>query len=94
MQLRAHGEVHGWTTWLDGGRYASSCTARRGLAKGQTAIFYDGGADLGSTTIGGAPVSVADLRPDCARRPLRAYASPNRWRFNSGGRVDSGHDPV
>ena len=22
------------------------------------------------------------------------YASPNLWRFNSGGRVDSGHDPV
>ena len=28
------------------------------------------------------------------KRSLRAYASPNLWRFNSGGRVDSGHDAV
>jgi hypothetical protein len=26
--------------------------------------------------------------------PAQAQASPNRWRFSSGGRVDSGHDVV
>jgi tRNA-specific 2-thiouridylase len=52
VQLRAHGEVHACTAWLD----ADEMRIRlhhpaRGVAKGQAAVLYDGDTVLGSATI-------------------------------------------
>jgi tRNA-uridine 2-sulfurtransferase len=54
-QLRAHGEVHPCTAWLD----ADELRIRlhhpaRGVAKGQAAVLYAADAVLGSATISGA----------------------------------------
>jgi tRNA-specific 2-thiouridylase len=53
VQLRAHGEVHPCTAWLEGDvlRIRLHHPAR-GVAKGQAAVLYDGDAVLGSATIG------------------------------------------
>jgi tRNA-specific 2-thiouridylase len=52
VQLRAHGEVHACTAWLDGGEVRISLRhPARGVAKGQAAVLYDGTAVLGSGTI-------------------------------------------
>lgn len=52
VQLRAHGEVHACTVWLDG---EAACIRlhrpARGVAKGQAAVLYDGDTVLGSATI-------------------------------------------
>jgi tRNA-uridine 2-sulfurtransferase len=52
VQLRAHGEIHACTAWLD----ADILRIRlhhpaRGVARGQAAVLYDGDAVLGSATI-------------------------------------------
>jgi tRNA-uridine 2-sulfurtransferase len=54
VQLRAHGEVHACTAWLDDGvlRIRLHHPAR-GVAKGQAAVLYDGDQVLGSATISG-----------------------------------------
>jgi tRNA-specific 2-thiouridylase len=54
VQLRAHGEVHACTAWLedDAVRICLHHPAR-GVAKGQAAVFYAGDAVLGSATISG-----------------------------------------
>jgi tRNA-specific 2-thiouridylase len=54
VQLRAHGDVHACTAWLDGEvvRIRLHHPAR-GVARGQAAVFYDGDAVLGSATISG-----------------------------------------
>jgi tRNA-uridine 2-sulfurtransferase len=52
VQLRAHGEVHACTAWMqdDELRVRLSCPAR-GVARGQAAVLYDGDTVLGSATI-------------------------------------------
>ena len=52
VQLRAHGDVHACTAWLEGDvlRIRLHHPAR-GVAKGQAAVLYDGDAVLGSATI-------------------------------------------
>jgi tRNA-uridine 2-sulfurtransferase len=61
VQLRAHGEVHACTAWLD----EETLRIRlhhpaRGVAKGQAAVLYGGDAVLGSGTISGTS-AVAQL---------------------------------
>jgi tRNA-specific 2-thiouridylase len=52
VQLRAHGEVHRATCWLDGDDLRIRLHhPARGVAKGQAAVLYDGDAVLGSATI-------------------------------------------
>src|SRR3954454_3488470 len=54
VQLRAHGEVHPCTAWLDGGALRIRLHhPARGVAKGQAAVLYDDTAVLGSGTISG-----------------------------------------
>jgi tRNA-uridine 2-sulfurtransferase len=52
VQLRAHGDAHRCTAWLDGDTLRIRLrAATRGVAKGQAAVLYDGGRVLGSGTI-------------------------------------------
>ena len=54
VQLRAHGEVHACTAWLDGHAVRIRLHhPARGVAKGQAAVLYDGDTVLGSATISG-----------------------------------------
>ena len=54
VQLRAHGEVHACTAWLDGDELRIRLHhPARGVARGQAAVLYDGDAVLGSATISG-----------------------------------------
>ncbi|MBV8993252.1 MAG: tRNA 2-thiouridine(34) synthase MnmA, partial [Pseudonocardiales bacterium] len=54
VQLRAHGEVHECTAWLDGDAVRIRLHhPARGVAKGQAAVLYDGDTVLGSATITG-----------------------------------------
>ena len=62
VQLRAHGEPHPGTAWLDGDDLRLRLhRPARGVAKGQAAVLYDGDAVLGSATISGtaAPAALA-----------------------------------
>ena len=54
VQLRAHGEVHACTAWMedDAVRIRLDDPAR-GVAKGQAAVLYSGDTVLGSATISG-----------------------------------------
>jgi tRNA-specific 2-thiouridylase len=54
VQLRAHGDVHACTAWLEEEvlRVRLHHPAR-GVAKGQAAVLYDGDTVLGSATISG-----------------------------------------
>jgi tRNA-specific 2-thiouridylase len=52
VQLRAHGEIHPCTAWLDGEMIRIRLhEAARGIASGQAAVLYDGDTVLGSATI-------------------------------------------
>jgi tRNA-specific 2-thiouridylase len=54
VQLRAHGEVHPCTAWLDNNDLRLRLHhPARGVAKGQAAVLYDDDAVLGSATISG-----------------------------------------
>ncbi len=54
VQLRAHGDVHVGTAWLDGDALRIRLRrAARGVAKGQAAVLYNGDTVLGSATISG-----------------------------------------
>ena len=54
VQLRAHGEVHACTAWLDEGVLRIRLRhPARGVARGQAAVLYDGDLVLGSATISG-----------------------------------------
>ncbi len=54
VQLRAHGDVHVCTAWLDGEALRIRLhRPARGVARGQAAVLYDGDAVLGSATISG-----------------------------------------
>src|SRR5580704_391863 len=59
VQLRAHGEVHPCTAWLDGENLrVRLALPARGIAKGQAAALYDGDTVLGSATISGTSAVV------------------------------------
>jgi tRNA-specific 2-thiouridylase len=52
VQLRAHGEIHPCSAWLDGETiWIRLHEAARGVARGQAAVLYDGDTVLGSATI-------------------------------------------
>lgn len=52
VQLRAHGEVHPCTAWLDEDELRLRLHhPARGVAKGQAAVLYTGKTVLGSATI-------------------------------------------
>jgi tRNA-specific 2-thiouridylase len=60
VQLRAHGEVHPCTAWLENGALRLRLhRPARGVAKGQAAVLYDGDAVLGSATISGTSDELA-----------------------------------
>jgi len=85
VQLRAHGQVHACTAWLDGDELRVHLRhPARGVAKGQAAVLYDGDTVLGSATISGASAGSR-----LARVPAAAgtYARSNRLRFRPGRRV-------
>jgi len=71
VQLRAHGEVHACTAWLEEGvlRVRLHHPAR-GVATGQAAVLYNGDAVLGSATISGTsaatPLAHASAGQDVA----------------------------
>jgi tRNA-uridine 2-sulfurtransferase len=52
VQLRAHGETHQATCWLEAGSLRMKLhSPARGVARGQAAVVYDGEVVLGSGTI-------------------------------------------
>src|ERR1700729_3827071 len=54
VQLRAHGEQHRASAWLDSGALRIRLNQpARGVARGQAAVLYDGDVVLGSATITG-----------------------------------------
>jgi tRNA-uridine 2-sulfurtransferase len=54
VQLRAHGEVHACTAWLDADElHVRLHHPARGVARGQAAVLYDSATVLGSATISG-----------------------------------------
>ena len=58
VQLRAHGEVHPCTAWLDGDDLRIRLHhPARGIAKGQAAVLYAGDTVLGSATISATSAS-------------------------------------
>jgi tRNA-uridine 2-sulfurtransferase len=64
VQLRAHGEIHSCTAWLDGGGLRIRLHhPARAVARGQAAVLYDGETVLGSATISAtiSDTSGADL---------------------------------
>jgi tRNA-specific 2-thiouridylase len=68
VQLRAHGDVHACTAWLEEGVLRIRLHApARGVAKGQAAVLYDGDAVLGSGTISGTSAAAAP-RPKATSR--------------------------
>ena len=67
VQLRAHGEVHACTAWLDGDALRIRLHhPARGVAKGQAAVLYSEDAVLGSATIS----ATSNVAP-----PVRIHAS-------------------
>jgi tRNA-uridine 2-sulfurtransferase len=73
VQLRAHGEVHACTAWLDEDVLRVRLhQPARGVAKGQAAVLYDGDLVLGSATIGSATIGSAAA--GSAAIPAAAYS--------------------
>jgi len=67
VQLRAHGDVHPCTAWLeDGALRIRLHRPARGVAKSQAAVLYDGDTVLGSATISGTAAVIPSAR-DCGR---------------------------
>jgi tRNA-specific 2-thiouridylase len=69
VQLRAHGEVHRCTAWLEEDVLRIRLhTPARGVAKGQAAVLYDGDTVLSSATISGTsaatPLARVPAGPD------------------------------
>jgi tRNA-specific 2-thiouridylase len=59
VQLRAHGEVHPCTAWLDGDAVRIRLhRPARGVAKGQAAALYNGDRVLGSATISATSTAI------------------------------------
>jgi len=67
IQLRAHGQVHPCTAWLDGDElHVRLSHPARGVARGQAAVLYDGTAVLGSATISAASAASPTGSPEAA----------------------------
>ena len=67
VQLRAHGEVHACTAWLDGDALRIRLHhPARGVAKGQATVLYADDVVLGSATIS-ATSTVTPLAPTPTR---------------------------
>src|SRR5579859_4374128 len=65
VQLRAHGEVHPCTAWLDGDDLRLRLHhPARGVARGQAAVLYADDTVLGSATISGTS-AVVQTAPIC-----------------------------
>jgi tRNA-specific 2-thiouridylase len=65
VQLRAHGEIHACTAWLDGDMLSIRLRhPARGVARGQAAVLYDGDAVLGSATISATSAAAEPIRSD------------------------------
>jgi tRNA-uridine 2-sulfurtransferase len=63
VQLRAHGEVHPCSAWLDGDALRIRLHhPARGVAKGQAAVLYSGEAVLGSATISATSIVAPSAR--------------------------------
>jgi tRNA-specific 2-thiouridylase len=63
VQLRAHGEGHACTAWLEEDTLRIRLHhPARGVAKGQAAVLYDGETVLGSATIGGTSATARLVR--------------------------------
>jgi tRNA-specific 2-thiouridylase len=68
VQLRAHGDVHACTAWLEDDTLCLRLhRPARGVARGQAAVLYDGDMVLGSATISGT--SFPALVAACAETP-------------------------
>ena len=62
VQLRAHGEVHACTAWMDGDTMRVRLHhPARGVAKGQAAVLYQSDTVLGSATISGTSAATSRL---------------------------------
>ena len=62
VQLRAHGEVHACTAWMDGDTMRVRLHhPARGVAKGQAAVLYESDTVLGSATISGTSAATSRL---------------------------------
>ncbi len=60
VQLRAHGEIHSCTAWVEGGILRIRLhRPARGVASGQAAVLYDGDTVLGSATVSGTSAAAA-----------------------------------
>jgi tRNA-uridine 2-sulfurtransferase len=68
VQLRAHGEVHACTAWLDEDRLRIRLPgSARGVARGQAAVLYDRDMVLGSATISATSApALAPTAPECS----------------------------
>jgi tRNA-specific 2-thiouridylase len=63
VQLRAHGDVHACSAWLEGDALRIRLQhPARGVAKGQAAVLYEGETVLGSATISGTLAAVRRAR--------------------------------
>ena len=68
VQLRAHGDVHPGTAWLDGDAVRIRLhRPARGVATGQAAVLYDGDTVLGSATISGTLAVTSQTRVPAGR---------------------------
>jgi tRNA-uridine 2-sulfurtransferase len=64
VQLRAHGEVHPCTAWLDENELCIRLRhPARGVARGQAAVLYDADTVLGSATISSTSSSARTADP-------------------------------
>ena len=81
VQLRAHGDVHLCTAWLDGDALRIRLhRPARGVAKGQAAVLYDGDTVLGSATISGtAAAAQASLRLNAALEVAWSVMDGQKW---------------
>jgi len=60
VQIRAHGETHRATCWLEDGELRIGLhSPAKGVARGQAAVLYDGPAVLGSATIASSQTAAA-----------------------------------
>jgi tRNA-specific 2-thiouridylase len=76
-QLRAHGEVHPCTAWLDGDDLRVRLhRPARGVAKGQAAVLYDGDTVLGSATIDRTGADPDPTTPAPAAAPAAGMLLP------------------
>jgi tRNA-specific 2-thiouridylase len=73
VQLRAHGEVHAGTAWLEEDELRVRLhRPALGVAKGQAAVLYDGDTVLGSATISGTSAATSVAEPVTVQQGARS----------------------